>query len=44
MGDVGHADLAGMPEAVVEMLKRAAANAAHLAKILKAKNYPGVEG
>jgi multimeric flavodoxin WrbA len=44
MGDVNYVDLPGTPEVVVEMLKMAASNAAHLAKILKAKNYPGVEG
>jgi hypothetical protein len=36
--------LPGTPKIVVEMLKMAASNAAHLAKILKAENYPGVEG
>lgn len=44
MGDVNYVDLPGTPDVVVEMLKMAASNAAHLAKILKAKNYPGVEG
>jgi hypothetical protein len=44
MGSVNYVDLQGTPEKVVEMLKMAASNAAHLAKNLKAKNYPGVEG
>lgn len=44
MGSVNYVDLQGTPEAVVEMLKMAASNAAHLARILKAENYPGVEG
>jgi multimeric flavodoxin WrbA len=44
MGDVNYVDLPGTPKIVVEMLKMAASNAAHLAKVLKAENYPGVEG
>jgi multimeric flavodoxin WrbA len=43
MGDVNYVDLPGTPQVVVEMLKMAASNAAHLTKLLKAKNYPGVE-
>jgi multimeric flavodoxin WrbA len=43
MGDVNYVDLPGTPKVVVEMLKMAASNAAHLTKLLKAKNYPGVE-
>jgi multimeric flavodoxin WrbA len=42
MGDVNYVDLPGTPEAVVEMIEMAAASAAHLAALLKAKNYPGV--
>ena len=43
MGSVNYVDLQGTPETVVEMLKMAAANAAHLAAALKAENYPGVK-
>ncbi len=43
MGDVNYVDLPGTPQAVVDMLKMAASNAAHLAGALKAENYPGVE-
>jgi len=43
MGDVNYVDLPGTPKAVVDMLKMAASNAAHLAGALKAQNYPGVE-
>ena len=43
MGDVNYVDLPGTPKAVVDMLKMAASNAAHLAGALKAGNYPGVE-
>ena len=43
MGSVNYVDLQGTPETVVEMLKMAAANAAHLAAALKAQNYPGVK-
>jgi hypothetical protein len=32
------------PKIAIEMLKMAASNAAHLAKVLKTENYPGVEG
>lgn len=44
MGDINYVDLPGTPEAVVEMIEMAASNAAHLAKLLKAENYPGVAG
>ena len=43
MGSVNYVDLQGTPGTVVEMLKMAAANAAHLAAALKAENYPGVK-
>ena len=43
MGSVNYVDLQGTPETVVDMLKMAAANAAHLAAALKAENYPGVK-
>ena len=43
MGSVNYVDLQGTPETVVEMLKMAAANAAHLAAALKVENYPGVK-
>lgn len=42
MGSVNYVDLPGTPERVVEMIDMAASNAAHLAKVLKAGNYPGV--
>ncbi|TPK68984.1 NAD(P)H-dependent oxidoreductase [Mesorhizobium sp. B2-3-3] len=44
MGDTNYVDLPGTPKAVVEMIEMAASNAAHLAKLLKAENYPGVAG
>ncbi len=43
MGDVNYVDLPGTPKAVAGMLKMAASNAAHLAKLLKGEAYPGVE-
>ncbi len=43
MGSVDYADLPGTPEKVVDMLKMAASNASHLARLLKADGYPGVE-
>lgn len=43
MGDVNYVDLQGTPEKVAEMLKMAASNAAHLARLLKADRYPGIE-
>lgn len=43
MGDVNYVDLQGTPKAVVDMIEMAASNAAHLAGLLKAKNYTGVE-
>ncbi|MBZ9999867.1 MULTISPECIES: NAD(P)H-dependent oxidoreductase [unclassified Mesorhizobium] len=42
MGDVNYVDLPGTPEAVVEMIEMAASNAAHLASVLKERQYPGV--
>ncbi|MBA3447434.1 MAG: flavodoxin family protein [Pseudaminobacter sp.] len=43
MGSVNYVDLPGTPEKVVDMLKMAASNAAHLARALKREIYPGVE-
>jgi multimeric flavodoxin WrbA len=43
MGDVNYVDLPGTPPKVVEMLAMAASNAAHLARLLGAAEYPGVE-
>lgn len=43
MGDVNYVDLPGTPPKVVEMLEMAASNGAHLARLLQAKEYPGVE-
>ena len=43
MGDVNYVDLPGTPEMVVEMIAMAASNVAHLARLLKAKAYPGVQ-
>ena len=42
MGSVNYVDLPGTPDKVVETLKMAASNAAHLARLLKAENYKGV--
>ncbi|MBZ9809950.1 NAD(P)H-dependent oxidoreductase [Mesorhizobium sp. BR1-1-9] len=42
MGDVNYVDLPGTPEAVVEMIEMTASNAAHLATVLKERQYPGV--
>ena len=42
MGDVNYVDLPGTPPAVVEMIRMAAANAAHLAQLLSKERYPGV--
>ncbi|TPN12203.1 NAD(P)H-dependent oxidoreductase [Mesorhizobium sp. B2-1-3] len=42
MGDVNYVDLPGTPEAVVEMIEMAASNAAHLASVLKERQYRGV--
>ncbi|SFU21316.1 hypothetical protein SAMN05518861_12677 [Mesorhizobium sp. YR577] len=41
MGSVNHVDFTGTPEKVVDTLKMAASNAAHLARALKGENYPG---
>ena len=43
MGSVNYVDLPGTPKPVVEMLDMAASNAAHLARLLKAENYEGME-
>ena len=42
MGDVNYVDLPGTPPAGVEMIRMAAANAAHLAQLLSKERYPGV--
>ncbi|MBZ9918653.1 MULTISPECIES: NAD(P)H-dependent oxidoreductase [unclassified Mesorhizobium] len=42
MGDVNYVDLPGTPEAVVEMIEMTASNAAHLASVLKERQYRGV--
>jgi multimeric flavodoxin WrbA len=41
MGDVDYVDLKTVPDAVQETIGMAAANAAHLARLLKDSNYPG---
>lgn len=41
MGDVDYVDLKAVPDAVKETIDMAAANAAHLARLLKNSNYPG---
>jgi len=43
MGSLNYVDLPGTPEKVIETLKMAASNAAHLARALKDENYSGVE-
>jgi multimeric flavodoxin WrbA len=43
MGSVNYVDLPEVPEAVDGMLKTAASNAAHLAALLKAEPYVGIE-
>ncbi|MER9653594.1 NAD(P)H-dependent oxidoreductase [Mesorhizobium sp. M0152] len=41
MGDTNYVDLPGTPEPMVKMIEMAASNAAHLAALLKAQEYPG---
>ena len=41
MGEVNFKDLKAMPRAVTKTAKMVAANAAHLAALLKAQAYPG---
>jgi multimeric flavodoxin WrbA len=43
MGDVDYVDLKSVPDAVQETIDMAAANAAHLARLLKDSNYPGAK-
>lgn len=43
MGSVNYVDLPGTPEKVVETIRMAVSNAAHLAGLFKAGNYPGLE-
>ena len=42
MGDINYVDLPKTPQKVCETIEMAAANAAHLAGLLKAENYIGV--
>ena len=44
MGSINYVDLPKPPKAVAGMLDMAASNAAHLARLLKAGNYPGLAG
>jgi hypothetical protein len=44
MGKVNYVDLAKSPDAVRETTAMAAANAVHLARLLKQQRYPGVQG
>ena len=44
MGDVDFQDLPKVPDKVAETAAMAASNAAHLAALLKARPYPGMEG
>lgn len=44
MGSVDFRDLPAIPDKVAETAAMAASNAAHLAALLKASPYPGVEG
>ncbi len=43
MGDVDYVDLKAVPDAVQETIDMAAANAAHLSRLLKDSNYPGAK-
>jgi hypothetical protein len=43
MGDVDYVDLKSVPDTVQETIDMAAANAAHLARLLKDSNYPGAK-
>jgi len=43
MGDVDFKDLKSIPDKVAQATAMVAANAAHLADLLKGKPYPGVE-
>jgi multimeric flavodoxin WrbA len=43
MGDVNYVDLKSVPDAVQETIDMAAANAAHLARLLKDSSYPGAK-
>ena len=44
MGRIDYQDLDAPPEKVAKTTRTHAANAAHLARLLKAQTYPGVEG
>jgi multimeric flavodoxin WrbA len=44
MGDVDFQDLPKVPDNVAQTAAMAASNAAHLAGLLKARPYPGIEG
>ena len=43
MGSIDYKDLKEMPDKVAETLEMAASNAAHLARLLRGGQYPGVE-
>jgi hypothetical protein len=44
MGEKEYKDLAKPPKALAKWTPMLAPNAAHLARLLKAENYPGIEG
>jgi hypothetical protein len=44
MGEKEYKDLAKPPKAFAKWTPMLASNAAHLARLLKAENYPGIEG
>jgi hypothetical protein len=44
MGEKEYKDLAKPPKALAKWTPMLASNAAHLARLLKAENYPGIEG
>jgi hypothetical protein len=44
MGDKDYKDFAKAPKAVAEWTPMLASNAAHLARLLKRRNYPGIKG
>jgi hypothetical protein len=44
MGDKDYKDFAKAPKAVAEWTPMLASNAAHIARLLKNKKYPGIKG
>jgi multimeric flavodoxin WrbA len=44
LGSIDFKDLGKMPKKIAQWNKMLASNTAHLARLLKAQNYPGVEG